>query len=89
MTNLTKEQRDNRDQMSARLAIAAASERGQIAGIVVDDDPKAERMLRRVIDISTSMKLSVEVQRRGVCIDVIIGEGRVRILTVDQIERPM
>ena len=84
MTELTREQRDNRDQASARAAIELAQD-GKVAGIVVDDARKSKRMLRRVSDIATSMRIEFEVERDASCIDVIIGQGRVRIMAADKL----
>ena len=45
--SLTKEQRDNRDQLSANEAIKMA-EAGRLVGIAVDTTAKVMRMLKRV-----------------------------------------
>lgn len=77
---LTKEQRDNRDQAAARAAIELAHRDGKRAGIAVDDRVCAGRMLKRVKDIATSMGLDFEVVHDAVSIDVLIGDGCVRIV---------
>ena len=78
--NLTREQRDNRDQLSARGAIGMAKDEGKTVGIVVDDRHKAKRMEKRVRDIAKSMALDFRIERRGGVIDIHIGEGVVRIV---------
>lgn len=80
MIKLTREQRDNRDQLSARAAIEMAYRDGKKAGIAVDDRPKAKKMLKRVKEIATSMSLEFEVVHAANYVDVLMGEGRVRIV---------
>ena len=79
---LTKEQRDNRDQMSARAAIEMALCDGKTVGIAVDNAKKVKLMLARVKEIANSMNLEFEVRHGKVHKDVIIGSGCVRIVAM-------
>lgn len=85
MSGLTKEQRDNRDQMAAGAAVRVA-QRGQTAGIAVDDRSKVKRMLRRVCDIATSMGIEFTVELAPYT-EVHIGDGRVRIVPMPRTSR--
>ncbi len=78
---LTREQRDNRDQISADAEIRMA-ENGKVAGIVVDDARAMQRMLKRVRDIAQSRGLNCMVTT-GRFIEVFIGAGSVRIVPAD------
>lgn len=86
--NLTKEQRDNRDQLSAGAAIELA-QKGEIAGIVVDDEFKMKRMLKRVIDIAVSKRLKFGTHRHDGWIELTFGEGGVRIFAADKLADEM
>lgn len=84
---LTREQRDNRDQLSARAAIDMAI-CGHTAGIAVDDARKAKKMLRRVTDILESMRQDFTITRSVVGItDVHAGKGIVRIIEADKLTK--
>jgi hypothetical protein len=72
--------KERRDQLSAEAAIHAAHQDGKTAGIVVDDAPKVEKMLKRVKRIATKMHLEFEVERSKKHVNVFIGEGCVRII---------
>lgn len=79
--SLTKEQRDNRDQLSANEAIKMA-EAGRLVGIAVDTTAKVMRMLKRVEQICESKRVSFFVMHRDGWVDVKIGDGIVRIVSV-------
>lgn len=87
MTNLTREQRDNRDQIGARAAIERALRKGETAGIAVDDRPRMKKMLKRVKRIAKSMRIEFEVVHAENFIDVPMGEGRVRIFPVSELTK--
>lgn len=71
-----------RDQKAVRAAIRLARA-GQKVGIVVDDEIKLKRMLKRLKTTLIDMKLEFEVVRRKEWVEVIVDPGKVSIFAAD------
>lgn len=82
MTKLSKRQREKRDELSAWGSISMAHRDGKTVGIAVDDNAKADKMLKRVERIAAKRGLQADVDKKGRIYDVKIGAGVVRIIPV-------
>lgn len=86
-TVLTPEERETRDETSAKMAMHMAHDDGKTAGIVVDDPERLKVMLERVIRILGEHQFAFDVRPRGEGLtDVHTGKGIVRIAAASHID---
>lgn len=65
-----------------------AHDQGKTVGIVVDDDTKTERMLKRVIRVAMDHGFDIHesnIKRLDGAIYVVIGKGEVRVIAGDRL----
>lgn len=83
---LTKKQRATRDKLAVSAALHLAHDSGEVAGIAVDDDERAEVMLERLVLAAGLHAIVISsIIRRDGLINVFIGGGTVRIISVDRL----
>ncbi len=85
MMKLTKEQRDNRDQLSADLAIRRAEEKGLRVAVAVDNPDKAKAMVKRLRDILESRDLDYAIIHKEANItELWVGEGVIIVIPMEK-----